>query len=157
MCHIISSTVVCGKIVISMCFDIFYMFYSCIRWFVFSSIFPLHNCIPVSPSLKSILKITIFCVVEKPLFRRFLSWMAFHTCLFTKKSQWRFRVIFYIFNIKYWFSYYFFISLYYICRIYSTLTLGENGKCYMDWFIADEIGMSTNNGGCCIFFEFMWR
>ena len=69
MCHIISSTVVCGKIVISMCFDIFVMFYSCIRWFVFSSIFPLHNCIPVSPSLKSILKITIFCVVEKPLFR----------------------------------------------------------------------------------------
>jgi hypothetical protein len=29
--------------------------------------------------------------------------------------------------------------------------LGENGKCSVDWFIADEIGMSTNNGGCCIF------
>jgi len=47
----------------------------------------------------------------------------------------------------------FFISLYYMCRIHSTLTLGENEKYSVDWFVlvADEIGMSTNNGGCCKF------
>ena len=37
---------------------IFHIFYSCIyRWFAFSSIFPLHNCIQVCPSLKSILNL----------------------------------------------------------------------------------------------------
>jgi hypothetical protein len=61
--------------------------YTCIRWFVFSSIFPLHNCIPVSPSLKSILKITIFCVVEKPLFLRVFILTAFHTYLFHGKES----------------------------------------------------------------------
>jgi len=36
--------------------------------FAFSSNFSLQNCIQVCSSLKSILKITIFCFVEKPLF-----------------------------------------------------------------------------------------
>ena len=40
---------------------------------------------------------------------------------------------------------------YYTCHIHSILTLVENGKCSVDWFVADEIGMSTNNGGCCKF------
>jgi len=47
---------------------IFHILYSGIsRCFAFSSIFRLQNCIQVCSYLKSILKITIFCIVAKPL------------------------------------------------------------------------------------------
>ena len=48
--------------------NVLFIFTPVHRWFALSSIFPLHNCIQVCPSLKCFLKITLFCVVEKPLF-----------------------------------------------------------------------------------------
>jgi hypothetical protein len=40
----------------------------------------------------------------------------------------------------------------FVIYIHSTRTLGKNRKCSVDWFVADEIGMSTN-GSCS---EFVW-
>jgi hypothetical protein len=40
----------------------------------------------------------------------------------------------------------------FVIYIHSTRTLGKNRKCSVDWFVADEIGMSTN-GGCS---KFVW-
>ena len=40
----------------------------------------------------------------------------------------------------------------FVIYIHSIRTLGKNRKCSVDWFVADEIGMSTN-GGCS---EFVW-
>jgi hypothetical protein len=73
MCNILSRLSTVVKIVISMRVDIFHVlfftfFTPVYRCFTFSSIFPLQNCIQVCSSLKSILKITFFCIVEKPLF-----------------------------------------------------------------------------------------
>jgi hypothetical protein len=131
---------------------LFFTFFTPVyRCFAFSSILPLHSCIQVYPSLKSILKITIFCVIEKPLFLCVFILNGFPYIFVHWKESMKVSCYILYFSHKILIFLLFFISLYYICRIYSTLTLGENRKCSVDWFIADEIGMSTNNGGCCIF------
>jgi hypothetical protein len=122
------------------------------RCFAFSSIFRLQNCIQVFSYLKSILRITIFCIVAKPLFLCVFIPNGFPYIYFSPKTvDGDFLLYFIFFTYSIDFLTIFFISLYNICRIHSTLTLGENGKCSEDWFVADEIGMSTNNGGCCNF------
>ena len=122
------------------------------RCFAFSSIFRLQNCIQVCSYLKSIWRITIFCIVAKPLYLYvFLSRMAFDTFIFHRKESMEISCYIIYFSHKILIFWLFFISLYYICHIHSTLALGESGKCSEDWFVADETGMSTNNGGCCNF------
>ena len=103
--------------------------------------FPNHH----SNSLKS-----LSSVLSKSLyFYVFLSWTAFHTFLFTEKSR-RFLVIFYIFHIKYWFSYYFlFHCIIFIIYIQHWHLVRTEDAQWID--LADEIGMSTNNGDGCIF------
>ena len=99
-------------------------------------------------------KITIFYAIVKPLFLCvFIPNGVPYIFVHRKDSM---KVSYYIlyFSHKMLIFWLYFISFYYICRIYSTLTLGEHGKCSVDWFVADEIRMSTNNGGCCIFFRF---
>jgi hypothetical protein len=129
MCHIISrlSTVVCGKIVISMFryffHAIFFTFFTPVyKCFAFSSIFQFQNCIQVFPSIKSILKITVFCVVEKPLFLCVFIPNGFPYIFVHRKESMKFSHKILNFLL-------FCISLYYICHIYSTLTLDENRKC----------------------------
>ena len=78
--------------------------YTKCRCFVFSSIFPLHNCIKVCSSLKSILSITIFYVVGKPLFLCVFVQNGLPYIFLTEKSGWRFLVILYIFHIQNRFS-----------------------------------------------------
>jgi hypothetical protein len=49
----------------------------------------------------------------------------------------------------------FFMTLYYICPTHSTLTLGENGKYPVDWFVADDIRMYKQRR-LLHFSEFVW-
>ena len=130
-------------------FTFFTPVYTKCRCFVFSSIFPLHNCIKVCSSLKSILSITIFYVVGKPLFLCVSSRTAFHTFSSPKRVDEGFLLYYIFFTYKIDFlAIFYFIVLYFI---HSTLTLDENRKCLVDWFVADEIGMSTNNDAVAIF------
>ena len=57
-------------------------------------------------------------------------WLSIHL-FFTEKSRWRFRYILYL-SLKILIFRLFFISMYYICHIHSTLALGENRKCSDD-------------------------
>jgi hypothetical protein len=140
ICHILSrlATVVCGKIIISMCFDILpcAMYKPVYRCFAFSSIFSLHNCIQICPSLKSVLKITIFCVFEKPLFLWvFVYPERFSIHFFHRNESMKVSCYSLYFSHKILI----FLLFFYICRMHLTLTLGENGKRSVDWFVVDRI------------------
>ena len=126
---------------------LFFTFFTPVsRCFACSSIFSLQNCIQVCSSLKSILKITFFCFVEKPLFLCVFLPNVFPYIFCHRKVSMKVSCYIIYFShtiLIFWLC---FISLYYIYRMHSTLTLGENRKC-SDWFVADE----TNTGGCCKF------
>ena len=67
---------------------LFFTFFTPVyRCLPFSSIFSLQNCIQACSSLKSILKITIFCFVEKPLFLCVFIPNGFPYIFFTEKCR----------------------------------------------------------------------
>ena len=106
---------------------LFFTFFTPVyRCLPFSSIFSLQNCIQACSSLKSILKITIFCFVEKPLFLCVFIPNGFPYIFFTEKCRWRFPVILYIFPIPYWFSdYFFYFIVLYLWYTFNTDTWWE--------------------------------
>ena len=165
MCHIVSrlSTMVCGKIVIYMCFDIFFQalffnfFTPVYRWFDFSSFFPLHNCIEVCPSLKSILNITIFFFVEKSLFLCvFIPNGVLYICVHFKESmKVSCYIIYFSHKLLILLTIFDFIVLY-LSYIFNTNTWWER-KMICGLIYSRRNRDVNKQRGCCIFSEFIWR
>ena len=107
------------------------LFFTCFstvyRCFAFSSIFRLQNCIQVCSYLKSILRITIFCIVAMPLYLYvFLSRMAFHTFIFHRKESMEISCYIIYFSLKiliFWLFFYF--SVLYLSYTFNTGTWWE--------------------------------
>ena len=123
---------------------------------VLSSIFPLHNCIQVSHYLKYILKITIFRVVEKPLFPCVFIPNGFPYIFFKEKNRWRFVVIFYIFLHKiliFWLFFYFIVL--YLSYIFNTDTCWERKM--LSGLICSRRNRDVNKQRRLLHFpEFLW-
>jgi hypothetical protein len=108
--------VVCWYLFHVLCFSHFLLLFM----FAFSLIFSLQNCIQVYSSLKSILKITIFCFVESLYFYVFLSQTVFHT-FFSPKSVEGFLLyyIFFTYNID-------FLTIFYFIVLYLSYTFNTD-------------------------------
>ena len=118
------------------------------RCLPFSSIFPLQNCIQACFSLKYILKITIFCFVEKPLFLCVFIPNGFPYIFFHRKVSMKVPcyIIYFHHTILIFWLFFLFHCIIFVVYINTDTLLGENGKCSLPvvWFVADEIEMSTN-------------
>jgi hypothetical protein len=106
---------------------LFFTFFTPVsRCFACSSIFSLQNCIQVCSSLKSILKITIFCFVEKPLFLCVFLPNVFPYIFLSPKSVDEGFLLYYIFftyNIDFLTMFYFIVL--YLSYAFNTDTWWE--------------------------------
>ena len=130
---------VCGKIVISMCFDIFFMPYFShflllyldvlLCFFVDFSITQLYSNLPFFKIYSK--NHYILCCRKTFISMCFYpEWLSIH--FFHRKGSMKVSCYILYFPHKILISLPFFMTLYYICPTHSTLTLGENGKYPVD-------------------------